>query len=131
MSCVSFQDVIRQRAERAQGVIEDLEKETLELLVRFKFKVNQQVIKDGDGRDVLREEVRDLSDGIGLDQGLVDELLDKLRQHVGLKSVPVLMGTAEKKKDNIIEALQAGVNNYILKPFNAQTLEEKLNRIFP
>lgn len=59
------------------------------------------------------------------------ELLRAIRADGGLKSVPVLMATAEAKKENIIEAPQAGVNNYIVKPFNAQTLEEKLNKIFP
>ena len=41
------------------------------------------------------------------------------------------MVTAEAKQENIIEAVKAGVNNYIVKPFNAQTLQEKLNKIFP
>jgi two-component system chemotaxis response regulator CheY len=41
------------------------------------------------------------------------------------------MITAEAKQENIIAAVQAGVNNYIVKPFNAQTLQEKLNKIFP
>lgn len=59
------------------------------------------------------------------------ELLRAIRADGGLKSVPVLMATAEAKKENIIEAPQAGVNNYIVKPFAAQTLEEKLNKIFP
>jgi two-component system chemotaxis response regulator CheY len=44
--------------------------------------------------------------------------------------VPVLMVTAEAKKENILEAVQAGVSNYIVKPFSAETLQEKLNKIF-
>ena len=59
------------------------------------------------------------------------DMLRAIRSDDGLKSIPVLMVTAEAKKDNIVEALQAGVNNYIVKPFNAKTLEEKLNKIFP
>ena len=59
------------------------------------------------------------------------DLLRAIRQDNDLKSTPVLMVTAEAKKENIIEALQAGVSNYIVKPFNAKTLEEKLNKIFP
>jgi two-component system chemotaxis response regulator CheY len=59
------------------------------------------------------------------------ELLKAIKADGDLKSVPVLMVTAEAKKENIVEALQAGVSNYIVKPFNAKTLEEKLNKIFP
>jgi two-component system chemotaxis response regulator CheY len=59
------------------------------------------------------------------------DLLRAIRQDNDLKSTPVLMVTAEAKKENIVEALQAGVSNYIVKPFNAKTLEEKLSKIFP
>jgi two-component system, chemotaxis family, chemotaxis protein CheY len=59
------------------------------------------------------------------------DLLRAIRQDNDLKNTPVLMVTAEAKKENIVEALQAGVSNYIVKPFNAKTLEEKLNKIFP
>ncbi|MDH3444771.1 MAG: response regulator [Deltaproteobacteria bacterium] len=59
------------------------------------------------------------------------ELLRAIRSDETLKSTPVLMVTAEAKQENIMEALHAGVNNYIVKPFNAQTLQEKLNKIFP
>lgn len=58
------------------------------------------------------------------------ELLRAIRQDENLKETPVLMVTAESKKENIMEAVQAGVNNYIVKPFNSKTLEEKLNKIF-
>lgn len=58
------------------------------------------------------------------------ELLRAIRQDEALKETPVLMVTAESKKENIMEAIQAGVNNYIVKPFNSKTLEEKLNKIF-
>ena len=59
------------------------------------------------------------------------DLLRAIRSDDALKSVPVLMVTAEAKQENIIEAVKAGVSNYIVKPFNAQTLQEKLNKIFP
>jgi two-component system chemotaxis response regulator CheY len=59
------------------------------------------------------------------------DLLRAMRSDEVLKNIPVLMVTAEAKKENILEAIQAGVNNYIVKPFNAQTLQEKLNKIFP
>ena len=58
------------------------------------------------------------------------ELLRAIRKDDALKDTPVLMVTAESKKENIMEAVQAGVNNYIVKPFNSKTLEEKLNKIF-
>ena len=58
------------------------------------------------------------------------DLLRTIRGDGGLKDIPVLMVTAEAKQENIVEAVQAGVSNYILKPFNAKTLEEKLNKIF-
>lgn len=59
------------------------------------------------------------------------DMLRAIRQDNDLKTLPVLMVTAEAKKENIVEALQAGVSSYIVKPFNAKTLEEKLNKIFP
>jgi len=58
------------------------------------------------------------------------ELLKGIRADVALKSLPVLMITAEAKKENIIEAAQSGASGYIIKPFTAATLEEKLNKIF-
>ncbi len=58
------------------------------------------------------------------------ELLKAIRGDGGLKDLPVLMITAEAKKENIMAAVQAGVNNYIVKPFNAQTLQEKIEKIF-
>jgi len=58
------------------------------------------------------------------------DMLKAIRADEALKSIPVLMVTAEAKKENIVVALQAGVSNYIVKPFNAKTLEEKLNKIF-
>ena len=58
------------------------------------------------------------------------ELLRAIRADVALKHLPVLMITAEAKKENIIEAAQSGASGYIVKPFTAGTLEEKLNKIF-
>lgn len=58
------------------------------------------------------------------------EMLKQIRSDDGLKHLPVLMVTAEAKKDNIIAAAQAGANGYVVKPFTAATLEEKLNKIF-
>ena len=58
------------------------------------------------------------------------ELLKAIRADATLKHLPVLMVTAEAKKENIIEAAQAGASGYVVKPFTAATLEEKLNKIF-
>lgn len=57
-------------------------------------------------------------------------LLQAIRNDDTLARLPVLMVTAEARKENIIAAAQAGANGYIVKPFTAATLEEKLNKIF-
>lgn len=59
------------------------------------------------------------------------DLLKAVRADEKMKEMPVLMVTAEAKRDQIIEAVQAGVNGYIVKPFNATTLKEKIGKIFP
>lgn len=58
------------------------------------------------------------------------DLLRAVREDSNLASLPVLLVTAEAKKEQIIEAAQAGVNGYIVKPFNAATLKEKIEKIF-
>ncbi len=58
------------------------------------------------------------------------DLLKAVRADPNLSSLPVLMVTAESKKDQIIEAAQAGVNGYVVKPFTAATLKEKIDKIF-
>jgi len=58
------------------------------------------------------------------------DLLKAVRADEKLASLPVLMVTAETKREQIIEAAQAGVNGYIVKPFTAATLKEKIEKIF-
>ncbi len=58
------------------------------------------------------------------------DLLKAVRADDKLKSLPVLMVTAEAKREQIIEAAQAGVNGYVVKPFTAQALKEKIEKIF-
>ncbi|WP_034414559.1 chemotaxis response regulator CheY [Candidatus Photodesmus blepharus] len=58
------------------------------------------------------------------------DLLKSIRADNELKHLPVLMITAEAKREQIIEAAQAGVNGYIVKPFTAATLKAKLEKIF-
>lgn len=57
------------------------------------------------------------------------ELLKAVRADAKLKAMPVLMLTAEAKREQIVEAAQAGVNGYVIKPFTAVTLKEKLDKI--
>lgn len=61
-------------------------------------------------------------DGLGL--------LKMVRNDPNLKELPILMITAEAEKDKVLEAIKAGVNNYILKPFTAEVLKEKMDKIF-
>ncbi len=58
------------------------------------------------------------------------DLLKAVRADDKLKTMPVLMVTAESKREQIIEAAQAGVNGYVVKPFTAGTLKEKIDKIF-
>jgi two-component system chemotaxis response regulator CheY len=57
-------------------------------------------------------------------------MLQTIRADAALSKLPVLMVTAEAKKENIVAAAQAGANGYVVKPFTAATLDEKLQKIF-
>ena len=57
------------------------------------------------------------------------QLLQEVRADTRLKTVPFIMVTAESKAENIIAAKQAGVSNYIVKPFNAETLQSKIEKV--
>ncbi|MCX8117516.1 MAG: chemotaxis response regulator CheY [Desulfobacterota bacterium] len=58
------------------------------------------------------------------------ELLKAVRESQAWKDIPFLMVTAEGQKENVIEAVKYRVNNYVVKPFTAETLTEKINKIF-
>ena len=58
------------------------------------------------------------------------ELLKEVRSDPSLGKTPFIMVTAESKTENVIAAKKAGVNNYIVKPFNAQTLRSKIDAVF-
>jgi two-component system chemotaxis response regulator CheY len=58
------------------------------------------------------------------------DLLRAVRDDPNMSTLPVLLVTAESKKDQIVMAAEAGVNGYIVKPFTAATLEEKIKKIF-
>jgi two-component system chemotaxis response regulator CheY len=57
------------------------------------------------------------------------ELLQEVRQDVRLKATPFIMITAESKTENVVAAKAAGVSNYIVKPFNAETLKDKIEKV--
>jgi two-component system chemotaxis response regulator CheY len=58
------------------------------------------------------------------------DLLKKVRSDPEIKDIPMLMVTAEAEKEKVITAIQAGVNNYIVKPFTGEVLKEKMDKIF-
>lgn len=57
------------------------------------------------------------------------DLLRNIRKEESIKDLPVLMVTAEAEKEKVIEAIKAGVDNYIVKPFTAEVLKEKLEKV--
>lgn len=57
------------------------------------------------------------------------QLLQEVRADTRLRNMPFIMVTAESKTENVIAAKQAGVSNYIVKPFNAETLREKIEKV--
>jgi two-component system chemotaxis response regulator CheY len=59
------------------------------------------------------------------------DLLQQVRSDPALATTPFIMVTAESKTENVIAAKKAGVSNYIVKPFNAQTLKSKIEAVFP
>ncbi len=87
-----------------------------------------------DGVDALDKLRNDKFDFVVSDWNMPNmtgiELLRNIRADANLKHLPVLMVTAEAKRENIIEAAQAGASGYIVKPFTAATLDEKLKKIF-
>lgn len=58
------------------------------------------------------------------------DLLKAIKADAALRDIPVMMVTAEAQQQNIVEAIKTGASNYIVKPFTAEALEEKINKIF-
>jgi two-component system chemotaxis response regulator CheY len=88
------------------------------------------VTEAGDGGDALGK-MRQRSPGLVISDWNMEpmtglQLLKEVRSDIKLKGVPFIMVTAESKTENVIAAKQAGVNNYIVKPFNAETLKGKM-----
>lgn len=87
-----------------------------------------------DGQDALNKLKAGSFDFVVADWNMPNldgmEMLKQIRADDGLKHLPVLMVTAEAKKENIIAAAQAGASGYVVKPFTAATLDEKMTKIF-
>ena len=87
-----------------------------------------------DGASALAKLKRDPFDFVVSDWNMPNmsgiELLRAIRGDARLRHLPVLLVTAEARKENIIEAAQEGANGFVVKPFTAATLEEKLNKVF-
>lgn len=79
-------------------------------------------LKTGDYGFVVSDWNMPNLDGLGL--------LKKVREDEELKELPMLMVTAEAEKEKVVTAIQAGVNNYIVKPFTGEVLKDKIDKIF-
>jgi two-component system chemotaxis response regulator CheY len=93
----------------------------------------QNVEEAADGRQAL-DKMRGARFGLVISDWNMEpmtgyELLKEVRADQSLKTTPFIMVTAESKTENVIAAKQAGVNNYIVKPFNAETLKGKLKTV--
>ena len=86
------------------------------------------------GKTALKELKKDTYDLVLCDWNMPEmpgiDLLNKVRSDDELKSIPFVMVTAEAQKDNILEAVKAGVSSYIVKPFTPETVSTKLKKIF-
>jgi two-component system chemotaxis response regulator CheY len=87
-----------------------------------------------DGEEALRHLRRDPHDLVISDWNMQPmtglDLLRQVRADAQLRRIPFIMVTAESKTENVIAAKQAGVSNYIVKPFNAETLRAKIGSVF-
>ena len=94
----------------------------------------ENVFEAGDGLSAL-ELMRQQKFGLVISDWNMEpitgyELLKRVRSDAGLKATPFIMITAEAKSENITAAKQAGVDNYIVKPFNAETLKSRIAGVF-
>lgn len=92
------------------------------------------IIEAGDGEEAFKELKKDNYDLILADWNMPKmsglELLKNVRSDKNLQRIPFIMVTAEGQKDNILDAVKAGVSNYVIKPFTPETINEKLKKIF-
>lgn len=101
------------------------------ILKQIGFK---NIIEADDGKSALKELKKEKVDLILCDWNMPEmsgiELLKNIKSDNELKGIPFVMVTAEAQKDNIVDAVKSGVSNYIVKPFTAETITEKLNKVF-
>lgn len=101
------------------------------ILKQIGFK---NIIEADDGKSALKDLKKEKVDLILCDWNMPEmsgiELLKNVKSDDELKGIPFVMVTAEAQKDNIVNAVKAGVSNYIVKPFTAETITEKLNKVF-
>ena len=101
------------------------------ILKQIGFK---NIIEADDGKHALKELKKEKVYLIMCDWNMPEmpgiELLKNVRSDDELKEIPFVMVTAEAQKDNILEAVKSGVSNYVVKPFTAETITEKLSKIF-
>jgi two-component system, chemotaxis family, chemotaxis protein CheY len=92
------------------------------------------IIEADDGKTALKELKKEKVDLILCDWNMPEmpgiDLLRHVRSDDHLKDIPFVMVTAEAQKENILEAVKAGVSNYVVKPFTAETINEKLKKVF-
>lgn len=100
------------------------------LLIQLGFRNVSEVADGGDALGKLRVKAAGLviSDW-NMEPMTGLQLLKEVRSDAKLKDLPFIMVTAESKTDNVIAAKQAGVSNYIVKPFNAETLKTKMQSV--
>lgn len=91
------------------------------------------IVEADDGSSAIRILESDQIDFIISDWNMPEmtgiELLRQVRSSDDLKGIPFLMVTAEAQQENILQAVQAGVSNYVVKPFTADTLKQKIEKI--
>lgn len=93
----------------------------------------EDVVEAEDGKDALAKLESNKIDFVITDWNMPEmdglTLVSHLRESAEYKAMPVLMVTTRSVKDDIVEALKAGVNNYIVKPFTPETLKEKIDQV--
>ena len=92
-----------------------------------------EIDEAADGNEALAK-LRAVHYGLGISDWNMEpmtgyDLLKQVRADDKLKTTPFIMVTAESKTENVVAAKQAGVDNYIVKPFNAATLQQKINSV--
>lgn len=94
----------------------------------------ENIVEADDGETAVRKLESERIDFVVSDWNMPKmsglELLKWVRAHDEFKDMPFLMVTAEAQKENVLEAVKAKVSNYIVKPFTAETLAEKIEKIF-